>query len=122
MRVASALLVAAAALGQTFPPHVWGRIKSVGKSGFVVEQNYGATDPHSAYRRQNRRIVIDSHTRFEDSAREDLRPGRDVDVIGTKDGSAVRATRVIVYEGNRPVRMPAGTRIIEPNGSVGSLR
>jgi hypothetical protein len=125
MRVVFAFLVATAALAETpvaFPEHIDGRIKTVGKSGFVVDQNYNVTDPHSSYRRQNRRIVIDSHTRFEASARQDLRAGRDVDIIGTKDGSAVRATRVIVYEGKRPVRMPAGARVILPNGSAGTLR
>jgi hypothetical protein len=124
MRVAIAFLVAAAALAQTssvIPEHVWGRIESVGKTGFVVDQNYNA-DPQSAYVRQNRRIVIDTHTQFEDSARQDLRGGRDVDIIGTKRGSAVRATRIVVYEGNRPVRMPKGARVILPNGSVGTLR
>lgn len=65
---------------------------------------------------------MDSHTRFEESARQDLRAGRDVDILGTKAGSAVRATRVIVYEGNRPVRMPKGARVIEPNGAVGILK
>jgi hypothetical protein len=124
MRATVAFLVAATAVGQTSAPnltHVWGRVESVGKSRFVIDQNYNA-DPHSAYQRQNRRIVMDSHTRFEESERRDLRAGRTVDILGTKDGSAVRAVRVIVYEGNRPVRMPAGTRAILPNGSVGSLR
>lgn len=134
MRVAVAFLLAAAAIAQTprvVPMHVWGRIESVGKSGFVIDQNYNA-DPHSAYRRQNRKIAIDSHTRFESSVRQDLRAGRDVDVIGTKDGgtkdggtkdgSAVRATRVIIYEGKRPVRMPAGARAILPDGSVSTLK
>ena len=101
--------------------HVWGKIKSVGKSGFIIDQNYNA-DPQSAYVRQNRRVVIDSHTRFEASARQDLRAGRDVDVLGTKAGATVRATRVTVYKGNRPVRTREGARVIEPNGSVGILR
>jgi hypothetical protein len=98
-----------------------GKIKSVGKTGFVIDQNYNA-DPQSAYVRQNRRIVIDSHTNFEETEREDLRAGRDVDIIGTTRGSAVRATRIVVYGGNRPVRARAGTRVILPNGSVGALR
>lgn len=124
MRVVVAFLAAISAVAQTssaFPTHVWGKIKSVGKSGFVIDQNYNA-DPQSAYRRQNRRIILNSDTKFEGSERQDLRAGRDVDILGTKDGSAVRATRVVVYEGNRPVRMPVGARVILPNGSVGTLR
>lgn len=124
MRLALAFLVAATAVAQPAAvplTHVWGRIESVRKSGFVIDQNYNA-DPQSAYARQNRRIVIDSHTRFEASAREDLRVGRDVDILGTKDGSAVRATRVVVYERKRPVRMPAGAHVIAPNGSVTTLK
>ncbi len=123
MRIAVAFLLASAAVAETPPrlTHVWGRVESVGKSGFVIDQNYNA-DPASAYVRQNRRIVIDSHTRFEASDRRDLRAGRTVDIMGTKDGSSVRAIRVVVYEGNRPVRMLPGARVIEPNGSVGTLR
>ena len=124
MRVVLALLLAAAAAAQTspvWPTHVWGRIESIGKSGFVIDQNYNA-DPHSAYARQDRRIILSSDTKFEGSERQDLRVGRDVDILGRKSGSAVRATRVIVYEGNRPVRTPAGTRVILPNGSVSTLK
>jgi len=98
--------------------HVWGRITALTKDGFVIDQNYNA-DPASAYRRQKREIRINSDTRFEESARGDLRPGRTVDVIGLKKtGSVVQATRVVVYEGNSPVRMKTGGRVISPDGSV----
>ena len=98
--------------------HVWGRITAVTRAGFEVDQNFNA-DPQSAYRRGKREIAFNSDTRFEGSARQDLRVGRTVDVIGVQmTDSAVRATRVIVYEGNAPVRMPAGARVIAPDGSV----
>jgi hypothetical protein len=121
MRIAVAFLLASAAVAQTFPSHVWGRIESIGKSTFIIDENYNA-DPRSAYARQNRRIILNSDTKFQGSERQDLRVGRTVDILGPKAGSAVRATRVIVYEGNAPVRMRAGTRVIAPNGSVGYSR
>jgi hypothetical protein len=42
-----------------------------------------------------------------------------VDVFGLKTtGSRLEASRITVYEGNRPVRMPKGARIVLPNGQV----
>ena len=88
------------------------------KSGFEVDQNFNA-DPRSGYRRGKRQIAFNSKTKFEESAREDLRVGRIVDILGLETAiSGVQATRVIVYEGNRPVRMPAGIRVIAPDGSI----
>jgi hypothetical protein len=98
--------------------HVWGRITVVTKEGFEVDQNFNA-DPQSGYRRGKRQITLRSDTQFEESARQDLRAGRTVDIIGLKTTDlGVQATRVIVYEGNAPVRMPAGARVIAPDGSV----
>jgi len=98
--------------------HIWGRITRVSESEFEVEQNFNA-DPQSAYRRELRQIAFDSDTKFEDSAPADLSPSRTVDIIGLKIAkSRVQASRVTVYEGNAPVRMPSGTRVTEPNGSV----
>jgi hypothetical protein len=117
-----AVLLAGAAVAQ--PPkltHVWGRIKTVSKTGFVMEQNFNA-DPQSGYRRGNLGIILNSDTHFEESARQDLRVGRTVDVIGLDAaGSALRATRVTVYEGNRPVRKPAGVPVL-PNGTTQTSR
>jgi Domain of unknown function (DUF5666) len=98
--------------------HVWGRITVVTKDGFEVNQNFNA-DPQSGYRRGKRQITLSSGTKFEESARQDLRAGRMVDIIGLETTDpGVQATRVIVYEGNAPVRMPAGARVIAPDGSV----
>ena len=83
-----------------------------------MDQNFNA-DPQSGYRRGKREITFTSKTRFEGSAREDLRVGRTVDILGIETAkSGVQATRVIVYEGNRPVRMPAGARVTAADGSV----
>lgn len=98
--------------------HVWGRIRSVSAGQFEVEQNLNA-DPQSSYRRGLRQIAFDASTRFESSAPADLLTGRTVDIIGLKtSGSTVQATRITVYEGNRPVRMPAGAAIVSPDGTI----
>jgi hypothetical protein len=116
--VALSLYVAATVLAQPPLVHVWGRISAINKSGFVVDQNFNA-DPQSGYRRGKRQITFNSETKFEDSIPHDLRVGRTVDIIGreTKD-SGVQATRITVYEGNFPVRMPAGAKVRAPDGSV----
>src|SRR5580658_5547308 len=110
--------LAQSGLGHAGLDHVWGRITAVSKSGFEVDQNFNA-DPQSGYQRRKRQITLNSETKFEASAPQDLRVGRTVDIIGIgTTSSALRATRVVVYDGNAPVRMPAGARVISPNGSV----
>jgi hypothetical protein len=105
-------------LAQPQLEHVWGRISAINKSGFEIAQNFNA-DPQSGYRRGRRQITFTAKTKFEESARQDLRVGRSVDVIGRETaGSGIQATRVIIYEGSAPVRMPAGVRVIAPDGSV----
>ena len=112
------LFVTAIASAQPRLEHVWGRISAMTKSGFEVDQNFNA-DPQSGYRRGKRQITFNSQTKFQGSAREDLRVGRTVDILGLETtNSGVQATRVIVYEGNRPVRMPAGARVTATDGSV----
>ena len=94
---------------------VEGRITRVAHDGFQVDENYSAP-AESGYRRAVREIVYDSRTQWEDSLALDLRVGRDVFVIGLKlPNGKLEATRVIVYEGQTPVRMKA-SRIIAPNG------
>jgi hypothetical protein len=94
---------------------VEGRIMRVGRDGFQVDESHSAS-LESGYRRGLREIIYDSGTQWEDSLAEDLRVGRDVFVIGLKlPNGKLEATRVIVYEGQTPVRMKA-SRIIAPNG------
>lgn len=97
--------------------HVWGRITAVASDRFEVDQNYNA-DPQSGYRRVKRRITFNSDTKFDESAPQDLRVGRDVDIIGLETDANVQATRVTIYEDRAPIRMPAGARVIAPDGSV----
>jgi hypothetical protein len=75
-------------------------------------------DPQSAYKQENKIIHVDDGTMFDSSAREDLKAGRGVQVVGLhlKNGS-IQATRVTVYEGNRPVRIGNG-KIRLPNGQI----
>ena len=57
-------------------------------------------DPQSAYRKENKSIEVDANTSIESCAREDLKQGRDVQVVGLVPGNGdIRATRVTVYEG-----------------------
>jgi hypothetical protein len=98
--------------------HVWGRIRAVTKAGFEVDENFNA-DPQSGYRRGKRQITFNSDTEFEESGRQDLRVGRTVDIIGLKTtDSGVEAARVTIYDGDAPVRTPAGARVTGPDGSV----
>jgi len=100
--------------------HVWGRVTAVSSASFDVDQNFNA-DPASAYKRITRRIDLSADTAFESSSREDIRPGREVDVIGLETGletdSGVQATRVVVSEGGVPTRMSRPAVIVAPNGS-----
>jgi len=103
--------------------HVWGRISKVQSREFEVEQNFNA-DPASGYRRGLRPITFDSKTIFEESAPEDLRVGRTVDIIGLKTtDSRVQATRITVYNASlRPIRMQTPAKVRAPNGNVGELK
>jgi hypothetical protein len=92
-------------------------ITKVKRDGFEILTNPDA-DPQSAYAKEIKTVQVDSDTMFSDSAKDDLRLGRNVQVIGLdlKNGT-IRATRVTVYEGKRPVRMKSGT-IIAPDGKI----
>src|ERR1035437_6904715 len=73
-------------------------------------------DPQSGYVKKSLTVTVDSDTLFSASAQEDLKAGRDVQMVGLglRNGT-VRATRVTVYEGNRPVRMGNG-KVLPPTG------
>ena len=92
-------------------------ITKTGGNAFEVFTNPNA-DPQSAYKQETKLVTVDGGTLFEESAREDLRVGRGVQVMGLdlKNGT-VLAARVTVYEGNRPVRMKPG-RVVLPNGQI----
>ena len=93
----------------------FGVITKVDSSGFEMLANPNA-DPQSAYVKKKLKVSVDADTLFDASAKEDLKPGRDVQMVGLdlKDGN-IRATRLTVYEGNRPVRMENG-KVLPPTG------
>ena len=66
-------------------------------------------DPQSAYKKKKLKVRVDAGTVFEGSAKDDLRSGREVQMIGLdrKDGT-IQATHLVVYENKRPVRMGPG--------------
>ena len=86
----------------------FGVITKVNSDTFEMLTNSNA-DPNSAYVKKKLKLLVDGDTIFDASAKEDLRPGRGVQMVGLdlKNGT-VRATRLTVYEGKRPVRMKAG--------------
>ena len=77
-----------------------------GKFQMIANPN---TDPQSAYEKKKLMVVVDADTLFDSSAKEDLKVGRDVQMVGVhlRNGTA-KATRMVVYEGHRPVRMGNG--------------
>ena len=86
-----------------------------GGDSFEIFTNPKA-DPQSGYEKKRLRVLVDADTIFTASAKEDLKTGRDVQMVGVdlKDG-AVRATRLTVYEGDWPVRMRDG-KVLPPTG------
>ena len=68
-------------------------------------------DPESGYVKKNLTVSVDADTIFDASAKKDLRPGRGVQMVGLdlKNGT-IRATRLTIYEGKRPVRMGGEVR------------
>jgi len=80
----------------------------VGGGKFQMLTNPNA-DPQSAYVKKNLTVMVDADTLFDLSAKEDLKVGRDVQMVGVdlRNGTA-KATRMVVYEGHRPVRMGNG--------------
>lgn len=73
-------------------------------------------DPRSAYVKKELTVTVDADTLFDASDRKDLKAGRDVQMVGLdlRNGT-IRATRVTVYEGNRPIRMRDG-KVLPPTG------
>lgn len=86
----------------------FGIITKVDGGGFEMLTNPDA-DPQSAYVKRTLKVSVDADTLFDASAKEDLRLGRGVQMVGLdlKTGH-ILATRLTVYEGKRPVRMGTG--------------
>ena len=92
-------------------------ITKVTGTTFEVLTNPNA-DPQSAYKKENKTINVDVNTTFEASAREDLKPGRNVQVVGrVLENGEIQATKVTVYDGNTPVRMRSDALIRRADGS-----
>ena len=55
---------------------------------------------------------------FESSEKEDLKVGREVQTVGLHlRNGIVKATRVTIYEGKRPVRL-GRAKVIGPDGTI----
>lgn len=119
--ILAAALVGAIALAQQAPAglvNFYGEITGVTGNEFHVFTNPNA-DPQSAYKKVYKTVDFNSATTFEGSAPEDLKLTRGVQVIGLeqKDGT-ILATKIVVYEGNSPVRASKNVPVKLPNGQT----
>jgi len=75
-------------------------------------------DPQSSYKKEIKAVRFDGDTMFESSEKDDLKVGREVQTVGLdlKNG-IVKATRVTIYEGKRPVRLRKA-KVIRPDGTI----
>jgi len=93
-------------------------ITKVAGTTFEVLTNPNA-DPQSAYKKESKTIRVDRETSFVASAAEDLKVGRNVQVVGRELGNGeIQATLMTVYEGNPPVRMRSDAVIRRADGSL----
>ena len=94
-----------------------GVITKVSGDTFEVFTNPNA-DPQSAYKMEKKSVRFNADTIFLSSEKSDLKVGREVQTIGLdlKNG-IVKATRVTIYEGKRPVRM-GRDKVLAPNGTI----
>ena len=96
--------------------HVWGRITAVTQSGLQVDRTSSPIrNPLTVAASATSPSTPPQNSR-EACLRTCARVG--VDIIGIATRTGVQATRVIVYEGNRPVRMTAGAPVTATNGST----
>ena len=118
----AAVLTAAIALGQQAPAtglvNFYGEITAVLGNQVRVLTNPRA-DPQSSYKQEYKRVTFDPTTTFEGSRPEDLKSTRGVQIIGIeqKDGT-IRATKIVVYDGNAPVRQRKDVPVRLPNGQT----
>jgi len=80
--------------------NLFGVITRVGDDQFEVFTNPNA-DPESAYKKENKIVSVDANTIFESNAKQDLEPGREVQMVGLDLRSdRILATRVAIYARN----------------------
>ncbi len=95
----------------------FGVIRRVNGNTFEVFTNPNA-DPHSGYTKANKLIRFDADTIWESSEKEDLKVDREVQTVGLDlRNGIVKATRVTIYEGKRPVRL-GRAKVIGPDGTI----
>jgi hypothetical protein len=94
----------------------FGVIAKVDGDIFEVFTNPNA-DPQSAYKKEIKLVRFDADTTFQSSEKGDLKVGREVQTVGLDlRNGIVKATRVTIYEGKRPVRMGKG-KVIALDGT-----
>ena len=95
----------------------FGVIKNVNGDTFEVFTNPNA-DPQSAYKMEKKSVRFNADTIFLSSEKSDLKVDREVQTIGLDlRNGIVKATRVTIYEGKRPVRL-GRAKVIGPDGTI----
>jgi hypothetical protein len=90
------------------PSHVAGVITVVADTSFEILASPRTRHPNG-YQKEHTRVRFDTGTVFLDSVAGDLEPGRHADIIGVRSSNGdFLAARVIIYEGDCPVRTPGG--------------
>lgn len=93
--------------------HISGVITAVGNTSFEI-----LAGPHV---KERMRVRFDRGTVFLDSDPGDLEPGRDADIIGVRlRNGDVLAARVMIYNGDCPVRTPDGAILFRVHADHGS--
>ena len=95
----------------------FGVITRVNGDNFLVFTNPNA-DPLSAYKKEYKLVRFDTDTICQSSEKDDLKVGREVQTVGLHLRNGIlKATRVKIYEGKRPVRLGRG-KVIGPDGTL----
>ncbi len=95
----------------------FGVITKVNGDAFDVFTNPNA-DPQSAYKKEMKSVRFDEDTTFQSSDKSDLKVGREVQTVGVDlRNGIVKATRVTIYEGKRPVRL-GKAKVIGTDGTM----
>src|SRR5580692_2732 len=119
--VLAAVFMVAIAQGQPAPSglvNFYGVITGLSNGEFQILTNPNA-DSQSAYKQERKPVDFDRATTFEGSSPDDLKASRGVQVVGLaqKDGK-ILATKIVVYEGNAPVRQRKDVPVVLPNGQA----
>jgi len=104
------------------PSHVAGVITAVADTSFEILASSRTRLPNG-HQKEHTRVRFGTGTVFLDSVAGDLEPGRHADIIGVRSSNGeFLAARVIIYEGDCPVRTPGGAILYRVRAGSGQGR